>query len=307
MTILPVKKGDKNETSAEVQKLLSLNGYDLIIDGNFGSRTEMDVIDFQSHNNLKADGIVGQITYNLLKSKSDIIGNPSLTPLKTQSSINYGDLVVNKSVRQPDAQYIKKETLKTQIFLHFTAGGPSAKNVISGWNSDETTVSTAFVVDRNTGEIFECFDPKFWSFHLGIKNTNGRLDRTSVGIEICSYGPLKKVDNKFYAWPKDWKTEIKESSVFKLDKTFRGYDFFESLTDVQISNVEKLLRILIKTYKIKVQTSFDESWFEFNQNLINNTLPGIWTHTGVRRDKSDLYPDKRILDMLNKLSKEFNK
>src|SRR3972149_5362660 len=81
MANLPVKKGDRNETVSEVQKLLSLNGYDLIIDGDFGSRTELGVIDFQSHNNLKADGIVGQITYNLLKSKSELTGNPSLSPL----------------------------------------------------------------------------------------------------------------------------------------------------------------------------------------------------------------------------------
>lgn len=305
MTSLPIKKGDRSETVSEVQKLLSLSGYDLIIDGDFGSRTELAIIDFQSHNALKADGIVGSITYGLLKEKSEI--HDVKTPMLPPSFIDYEDLKVNKTIRQPDVQYIKKETNKTQIFLHFTAGGPSAKNVIGGWNSDETTVSTAFVVDRNTGEVYECFDPKYWSFHLGIKNTNGRLDKTSLGIEICSYGPLKKIDTKYYAWPKDWKTEIKETSIYKLDKPFRGYDFFESLTDLQISNVEKLLKILIKKYKIKVQPSFDEKWFEFNQEVIDKTLPGIFTHTTVRKDKSDLYPDKRVIDMLNRISKEFNK
>ncbi len=303
MANLPVKKGDRNETVSEVQKLLSLNGYDLIIDGDFGSRTELGVIDFQSHNNLKADGIVGQITYNLLKSKSELTGNPSLSPLKVQPPVNYGDLVVNKSIRQPDAQYIKKETSKTQIFLHFTAGGPIAKNVIGGWNADETTVSTAFVIDRNTGEVYECFDPKYYSYHLGLKGTNGRLDRTSIGIEICSWGPLTFKDGKYYNYVNK---EVPEANVLKLDKPFRGYSFFENFTDTQISNVEKLLRVLIKTYKIKVQTSFDYNWFEYNQAVIDNTLPGIFTHCNVRLDKSDIFPNKNIINILNKLSKEFN-
>jgi len=304
MIKLPVKKGDKGESAAEVQKLLSLNGYDLIIDGDFGSRSEIAVLDFQSHHDLKADGIVGEVTYNALKAKNNATEAPQSAPATT---VDYGDLVVNKTVRQPDSQYIKTETNKTQIFLHFTAGGPNAKNVIGGWNADETRVSTAYVIDRNTGEVFECFDPKYWSFHLGINNTNGRLDKTSVGLEICSYGPLKKVENKYYAWPKEWKTEIKETSVYKLDKAFRGYNYFESFTDMQLVNVEKLLRSLIKKYGIKVQSSFDDTWFEFNQNLIDKTLPGIWTHTNVRRDKSDVYPDKRILAMLNRLGKDFNK
>lgn len=305
MAKLPVQKGDRNETVSEVQKLLSLNGYDLIIDGDFGARTQLDVIDFQSHHNLKADGIVGQVTYDALNAK--IIKESTPAPVSNTSALDYGDLKVNKTIRQPDVQYIKKETPKTQIFLHFTAGGPNAKNVIGGWNADETTVSTAYVIDRNTGEIFECFDPKYWSFHLGIKNTNGRLDKTSIGLEICSYGPLKNTNGKYYAWPKDWKTEISETSVYKLTKPFRGYNFFESFTDAQLSNVEKLLKILIKKNNIKVQPSFDETWFEYNQTLIDKTLPGIWTHTNVRKDKSDVYPDKRILDMLNRLGKEFNK
>lgn len=304
MAQLPVKKGDKGESAAEIQKLLSLNGYDLIIDGDFGSRSELAVIDFQAHNSLKSDGIVGEVTYKTLKDKA---GVKEPTTSATSSSIDYGDLAVNKTIRQPDSQYVKTETPKTQIFLHFTAGGPSAKNVIGGWNADETRVSTAFVIDRNTGEVYECFDPKFWSFHLGINNTNGRLDKTSIGFEICSYGPLKKNNGKYYAWPKDWKTEIPETSVYKLDKPFRGYEFFESFTDKQLENVEKLLKVLIKKYNIKVQASFDESWYEYNQNLIDKTLPGIWTHTNVRKDKSDVYPDKRILEMLNRLGKEFNK
>jgi len=304
MAQLPVKKGDRNQSVAEVQKLLSLIGYDIISDGDFGSRTELAIIDFQSDNHLKADGIVGEVTFEALTKAAPSVPNVKAAP---STSIDYGDLAVNKTVLQPDSQYIKQEFPKTQIFLHFTAGGPSAKNVINGWNADESRISTAYVVDRTTGEVYECFNPKYYSFHLGIEKTNGRLDKASVGIEICTYGPLKERDGKYYAWPKDWTQEIPANNVIKLDKPFRGYQYFEDITLTQIINVEKLLKTLIKQYNIKVQQSFDTSWFDYNQNVIDKTLPGIWTHVNVRRDKTDLFPKQELLQMLNRLAKEFHK
>lgn len=310
MAQLPVKKGDKNQSVSEVQKLLSQVGYDLIVDGDFGSRSELAVLDFQSDNGLKADGIVGEVTYAALvkaAEKSAPVPTPEPAVKPASTPIDYGDLKVNRTVLQPDSQYVKQVFPKTQIFLHFTAGGPSAKNVINGWNADEPRISTAYVVDRNTGEVFECFNPKYYSFHLGINNTNGRLDKTSIGIEICSYGPIKKVGDKYMAWPKDWTTELPEKNIAKLDRPFRGYSYFEDFTPMQLHNVERLLRSLIKQFNIKVQKSFDTTWFDYNQEVIDKTLPGIWSHVTVRRDKTDLWLNGEVLKMLNRLSKEFNK
>jgi len=307
MAQLPVKKGDKNQTVAEIQKLLSQVGYDIISDGDFGSRTELAIIDFQSDNHLKADGVVGEVTYQaLLKALPESVKTTEAVKPKV-SDIDYGDLAVNKTVLQPDSQYIKQEFPKTQIFLHFTAGGPSAKNVINGWNADESRISTAYVIDRNTGEVYECFNPKYYSFHLGIEKTNGRLDKASIGLEICSYGPVKFRDGKYYVWPKDWTQEIPANNVIKLDKPFRGYSYFENFTPMQLHNIERLLRVLIKQYNIKIQQTFDVSWFDYKQEVIDKTLPGIWTHVNVRKDKSDLFPNEEVLKMLNRLAKEFYK
>jgi hypothetical protein len=63
---------------------------------------------------------------------------------------------------------------------------------------------------------------------------------------------------------------------------------------------------LIEEYSIPVQKSFDMSWFEFNDSLIANKTAGIWTHTNVRKDKSDSYPYQRLLDMLNRLATKYN-
>ncbi len=178
------KLNDKNEYVAEIQKLLSLIGYDLIIDGQFGEKTERSIKSFQKKSGLKEDGVVGDITYEALKASQK--RNSKETKIMPESH-NYEFQVIERSLSVN--QYIKQVFDKTQIFLHFTAGGPNAENVISGWNADEPAISTAYVIDRREGAIYEAFKPEFWSYHLGTKGTKGKLDKCSIGIEICNWGP----------------------------------------------------------------------------------------------------------------------
>ncbi len=293
-----VKLNDKNDYVSEIQKLLSLIGYDLIIDGSFGLKTERSVKSFQKKSGLKEDGVVGDITFEALKASQKRNSKESKTVLDSHV---YPIKVVERTLSTN--QYIKQTFDKTQIFLHFTAGGPNAENVISGWNADEPAISTAYIVDRRDGTVFECFKPEFWSYHLGIKGTKGKLDKSSIGIEICNWGPITKKGDKFFTYVN---REISEDNVFKLDTPFRGFSFYEKFTDAQIDNVENMLRFLINKFNIKVQPSFDMSWFDYKQDVIDKSLPGIWTHVNVRQDKNDLYPDPKIIEMLNRIAKEFN-
>lgn len=293
-----VKINDKNDYVSEIQKLLSLIGYDLIIDGSFGLKTERSVKSFQKKSGLKEDGVVGDITFEALKASQKRNSKESKTALDPHV---YPIKVVERSLSTN--QYIKQTFDKTQIFLHFTAGGPNAENVISGWNADEPAIATAYIVDRIDGTVFECFKPEFWSYHLGIKGTKGKLDKCSIGIEICNWGEITKKGDKFFTYVN---REIKEENVFKLDTPFRGFSYYEKFTDAQIDNVENMLRFLINKFNIKVQPSFDMSWFDYKQDVIDKCLPGIWTHVNVRQDKTDLYPDPKIVEMLNRIAKEFN-
>jgi N-acetyl-anhydromuramyl-L-alanine amidase AmpD len=299
---LPAKQGDKSQTVSEIQKRLSLLGYDLIIDGDFGKNTTNAVMLFQMKGHLSVDGAVGPKTWDALEKQGGVlIPKP---PVSAPEPIDYGsELNIRKDVLQPDSQYIKQESQKSQIFIHFTAGGPSAKNTIGGWNANDTTVSTAYVIDGDTGEAYECFNPKYWSYHLGIQGAGGKLDKASVGIEICAWGPITFKGGKYYTYVNK---EIAESKLCKLDKPFRGYQFYHAYSDAQLATVEKLLKKLIVEFKIKVQPSFSDDWFEFKPDVIANVLPGIWTHVNVRKDKTDSYPDKRVLDMLNRLAQEFS-
>ncbi len=294
------KYGDKGAEVTEIQKLLAMLGYDLVIDGGFGDKTVRSLQAFQKKMGLAVDGIAGPKTIEALKAAQKRTAKEE----KGQPGAkNYGALSVETKYQLDSTQYLKQSTAKDKLFIHFTAGGPNAANVIKYWDSDEPKVSTSFLIDGETAQIFECFSPDFWSFHLGVKGTNGALDKSSIGIEICAWGPITKKDGKYYTYTNK---ELPESDVYKLDKPFRGYSYFHKLSDEQFKSLELLVDWIIQEYNIPVQKSFDESWFDFQQEVIDKKTPGIWTHTTVRKDKTDMYPDKRLIEMLNRIGKKYN-
>lgn len=63
-----LRRGSFGDAVMELQKLLKEKGYDITIDNDFGSATELAVMMFQKENNLVVDGIVGQNTWASLRS-----------------------------------------------------------------------------------------------------------------------------------------------------------------------------------------------------------------------------------------------
>ena len=90
--------------------------------------------------------------------------------------------------------FYAQETNKSQIYLHHTAGGPSADQVYQWWESNPVRVATCVVIDAS-GEIVQGFKSEYWAYHLGLTNDvfkkNGctfiPLDKSSIGIEICCW------------------------------------------------------------------------------------------------------------------------
>ena len=73
--------------------------------------------------------------------------------------------LINQNELTPN-QYFKEDcsSIKKQIVIHFTAGAPSAKNTIHGWQFNPERVGTPFVISRGysnpiekDGEIFQAF------------------------------------------------------------------------------------------------------------------------------------------------------
>ena len=61
-----VSYGSQGSSVTELQKLLNNNGYNLTVDGIFGSNTQAAVKDYQQKNGLAVDGIVGTNTWGAL-------------------------------------------------------------------------------------------------------------------------------------------------------------------------------------------------------------------------------------------------
>lgn len=62
-------------------------------------------------------------------------------------------------------------------------------------------IGAPWVVDRD-GTVYKTFDDREWIYHLGIKNTNGKYDKASVGIEIANEVDLQLDGDKLYAFGK---------------------------------------------------------------------------------------------------------
>jgi peptidoglycan hydrolase-like protein with peptidoglycan-binding domain len=296
--------GDKGPEVSQLQKHLSMLGYDLIIDGHFGNRTLRSLKAFQKKYGLLVDGIAGPKTFSALKAAQK---RTSKEDKNAKYGKNYGDLDVDVNHNQPAEQYIKQVMPKDKVFIHYTVSGPDAKGVIKYWDRNVERVSTAFVMSgrgSEDGKVYESFNPDYWSYHLGIKGSKGKLDRSSIGIEICAWGRLDKKGDKFF---NAYGGEVSSDEVYTLDTEWRGKVYYHAYSDKQLESLEKLLLWIIKEYKIPVQdTDFNRDWAEYSDELVVSGTPGIWTHTNVRKDKQDTYPDQRLFDMLNRIRVKVN-
>lgn len=199
-------------------------------------------------------------------------------------------------------QFYDQIVNKVAILLHHTAGD-SAIGAIDWWNQTPDRVGTALLVERD-GQVYQCFEINRWAYHLGTPIKNKGLDINSVGIEIVSWGWLKKEEDKFYAYPlwplKTRKVLIPKDQVLELD--FKGEKYWHKYTDAQVENIVKLCRYLVDRFKIPVQ-NLDKFW-EYDLSVAEKVKPGIWSHTTVRKDKTDIFPQPNLIEALKK---EFNK
>jgi N-acetyl-anhydromuramyl-L-alanine amidase AmpD len=200
-----------------------------------------------------------------------------------------------------EGQYIKEETKKTQIYLHHTAGNSSARNTVNWWNSNSDRIATAYVID-GSGEILNCFDDKYWAYHLGLKQeiftANNIpfkwLDKISIGIEVCNWGYLTKKKDGFYNYVGK---RVNDNEVTELAKPFKGFKFWHSYTDAQIQSIFQLLQNLCLKHDIR--NTFSDNW-AIDKNALNG-ISGIYTHNSVRVDKSDIYPNPKLIEILKLL------
>jgi N-acetylmuramoyl-L-alanine amidase len=185
--------------------------------------------------------------------------------------------------------YYREESKKTKIVLHFTAG------VLHGDIGELTCqhVSVAYVVARD-GTIYELFDPKYWSYHLGLGAVGGNKtgSKSSIGIEISNFGPLTLDKEKgiLKTWSDKAYCSIDQvGSYVHFPEGFRGEHYFASFTNEQYRTLDSLITNLCRKNDIlRKLPSKAERAEVFEKGSVPKE--GIWSHQNYRSDKLDVGP-----------------
>ncbi len=214
----------------------------------------------------------------------------------------------------PESQYIREATEKKQIVLHHTVSGDSVNGDMSWWLHTTERVATAYVISRE-GHLHRCFDDKYWAYHLGLTTHHfakfglnyRKLDPHSIGIELDSWGALvQHTDGKFYpVTRKDGKIvpNLKCKAVPNIyeycsNQKYRGFQYYERYTTVQLETLKDLLRHLMATHRIKPNYQSD-IWNVTPRALLGQE--GIFAHASYRHDKSDAHPQVELVNLLKSL------
>jgi hypothetical protein len=303
-----LKRGSKGSQVKELQTALELSA-----DGIFGSGTESAVRKFQSENGLTADGVVGTKTWEAIGIDTDSEAAADESEYTTKDGLTIDRQYLDKDEYVRD--YGKIEPLG--FFLHHTAGWDNPYNTVAGWNKDKRgRVATQYCIggsnvkgngSKHDGVVVECFPNNYLGWHLG-KVGSFKISKLSGGVELNNFGYLKKKGNKYYTYVN---TEVKSQFVCDLGYKFRGHQYWHAYTDKQIESLRLLILHLRDIYpkmdlenglpKLLKQGVHPKDAFEFNTDAYNAKQFGLWTHTNVRKDKFDCFPQPELIEMLKQL------
>lgn len=287
-----LKLGSKGKEVESLQNFLGLKA-----DGSFGPKTEEAVKKWQKENGLTPDGVVGPKTINTMGLLStDISEN-----VKEESG-----LLITKSFLDKD-EYFVGPSKKEFLFLHHTAGGHNPYSTIKNWNNDTRgRIATEFVVGgpsvagndfKYDGTVLQAFPEGGYAWHLG-DNGSQQMHKNSVGIEVCNFAYI--VNGLTYA-----KTKADQSQIVTLDKAFRGHKTWHRYSDKQLESLRQLILHIANRDNIDIHSGLiaeikkkGVDGFEFNSDAYYGKVKGMWTHTNTRKDKSDMFPQQELIDML---------
>lgn len=285
-----------NSKGAQVKSLQEFLG--IQADGIFGKGTEAAIKKWQASKGLVADGIVGPATWDSMGLATT--DNTELHK-ETELGLNIECFFL------PKGEYKEGPTDKEYLFIHHTAGWNNPYNAISNWGKDTRgALATEFVIggpsvkgdDFNyDGKVLQAFPEGGYGWHLG-KNGSQYMHEHSIGVEVCNFGYIK--GGKTYTG-----TVASESEIVTLSKPFRGYSQWHRYSNNQIESLRKLILFISERDNIDVRAGLvseikakGADGFEFNEDAYYGKIKGMWTHTNIRRDKFDMFPQQELLDML---------
>ena len=323
-----LKQGDRGSEVKEVQQMLGITA-----DGIFGSGTEYSVMQFQARNELTADGIVGPKTYEKLVNQTmGVEVDTDRTDFDDSDDrddkLNYLGSYTTDDGLEIDRAYLDgneyvKDYGKIQpenFFIHHTAGWNNPYNTINSWNKDDRgRVATQYCIggtsvkvgsygdDKYNGTVVECFPDNYIGWHLG-KVGNFDMSKYSSAVEINNFGYVTKKNGKYYTYVNG---EVPESMVCDLGYEFRGHQYWHAYTKEQIEKLGLLIKHVKRIYpdidmsaglpQLLKDGVHPKDAFGFNEDAYYGRVKGLWTHTNVRKDKYDCFPQQELVDLLKSL------
>lgn len=299
-----LKKGDTGEDVKKLQRILGLK-----TDGIFGNKTRDAVINYQLYYELDPNGYVDNQTWALLLANGGKIEKVDLdTDISEQQYTTKYDQIIQRYYL-PKKEYINEKYKNEYIMLHHTAGGANPFACIDQWARDTRgRIATEFVLggqdhktgsDKYDGIMVQAFPEGNFGWHIG-KSGSGFMNRRTVGLEICSMGHLS-TSMKTYVG-----TKPAEDQIIKLPEIFKGALYWHKYSDKQIQEVEKWIKYIGERDQIDVRVGLKE-WikkygptkaFGFKEDAYYGKVKGLLSHTNVRKDKMDVYPDPRLIDVI---------
>ena len=287
-----LKLGSKGKEVKNLQEFLGIPA-----DGDFGAKTDTALKSWQNKNGLVADGIVGPKTWDQMGlATTDISETHVLLP---------GNINIEKYYL-PKGEYKVGPTIKEYLFLHHTAGWNNPYAVVDDWASDNRgSVGTEFVIggpsakgnnNQYDGKILSAIPDGGYGWHLG-NNGSQYMHTNSVGIEVCNFGGLKN--------GKTWSgAQVHPTQITKVD--FREFSEWHKYSDKQLTSLRELIIYIGNRDNIDVKSGLISEIkkkgpikaFEFNEDAYYGKIKGLLTHSNTRRDKTDMFPQKELIDML---------
>jgi len=194
-------------------------------------------------------------------------------------------LVDTTAMRLPAKEYFPGPTKKSAIVLHHTVGG-SAQSTFDFWRTDPQHIGTHYLVERD-GRVYQTFPIEGWAFHLGLKRAASAIENRSIGIEICSEGPLTLRAGKFYCFDRVSDRTAFYGKIHDCREEWRGRRYFAGYTKEATEAVIELVKKLLDEHGIRRQMPEDPKGFDEKKYV---SLEGVLSHSHIRADKSDVHP-----------------
>lgn len=299
-----LKEGDQGSEVKRLQNLLGIKA-----DGIFGPFTKKTVIRFQLYHSIAPDGVVGNETWSVLMASQN---KNEATDESTDISDKYFKTNYNQIIHKyylPKDEYVNIKLNNEYVVLHHTAGTHNPYSIVDQWGKDDRgRIATEFVIggqshrngdDEFDGVVVQAFPYGNLGWHIG-KSGSGHLNKASVGIELCSMGYLD-INKKSYVG-----SQAIDSQVIQLDKIFKGYINYHRYSEKQIKETEKLLKYIAERDQIDLRLGLQQ-WikkygptkaFEFQEDAYYGKVKGLLSHGNIIRDKTDVYPDPDLVDMI---------